>query len=186
MNPFSPTFSGSVTIGSPVGEFFERLHKRVEAGLLTGKPHWRAQYVVTRHSDRELTFRAATWATAINVGLNNVDLRFEADHRLDYVVSYRRWAASALLFTVALGALIGFGLIACYLWLPGMSRDVDEKGGAIIFWGSVVFWGFIWPWLLCALLVPLHKRFARLLLVRLIDEVDKQVGRVACVGPSGE
>jgi hypothetical protein len=82
-------------------------------------------------------------------------------------VTYRRWAACC----VALGALVGTALIACFLLAPAMRRDIAaHEGGAAVFWGSVAFWGFVWPWLLIAL----HKPFAKRCLNRVLTEIDSQ------------
>lgn len=183
MDLFRPLFAGSVTISSPGAEFLERFERRVQAGLLTGKSHWRARYAVTRRTDHELAFRACSLMTAINVGLNDVELRILGDQRLEYVVTYRRWAAYVVVYGIALCGLIGIALIACFLLMPGMRRDIAaQEGGVIVFWGSVVFWGFLWPWLLAALLIPMHKRFARQCLIHIIEQVDKQADSVSCVG----
>jgi len=183
MDFFRPRFAGIVKIGSPGAEFLDRFERRVQAGLLTGKPHWRVRYAVTRRSDHELAFRACSLMTAINVGLNEVDLRILGDQSLEYVVSLRRWAAYAVVFGVSLCGLLGTALIACFLLMPGLRSDIAAyDGGATVFWGSVVFWGFLWPWLLAALLIPMHKRFARQCLIHIIDQVDSQADRVSCVG----
>jgi hypothetical protein len=183
MDFFRPRFAGGVKIRSPGAEFLDRFARRVQAGLLTGKPHWRARYAVTRRADSQLAFRACTWMTAINVGLNDVELRILGDQRLEYVVTYRRWAAYAVVFGVAVCGLIGAALIACFLLLPDLRRDLAaHQGGAAVFWGSVVFWGFLWPWLLAALAIPMHKRFARQCLTHIIEQVDTQAERVSCVG----
>jgi hypothetical protein len=67
---FSPAFGGTVSIRTPSTEFLERLRRRIDAGFLAGTPHWRSRYVVAQQTDRELTFRASGFMTAINVGLN--------------------------------------------------------------------------------------------------------------------
>lgn len=183
MGLFRPQFAGTIQIRSPGTEFLERFERRVQDGLLTGKSHWRAQYTVTRHSDHELAFRACSFMTAINVGLNEVELRIQGDQGLEYQVTYRRWAAAVVGHGVALGGLLGIVLIACYLLLPGMQNEIAaQPGGAAVFWGSMVFWGFLWPWLLAALLIPMHKRFARQCLIRIIDEVDREADAVSCIG----
>jgi hypothetical protein len=183
MDFFRPRFVGSVKISSPGSEFLDRFDRRVQAGLFTGKPHWRARYGVTQRSDHELAFRARSFMTAINVGFNEVDLRILEDQRLEYVVTYRRWAAYALGLNVALGGLIGTALTIWFLLMPDLRSDIaSQDGGTTVFWGSVAFWGFVWPWLLAALLIPMHKRFARQGLLHIIDQVDTQAARVSCVG----
>jgi hypothetical protein len=164
---FSPTFCGTVRIRIPSTEFLDRLRRRIDAGFLTGMPHGRSRYVVTQQTDRELTIRAGNFMTAINVGLNQVEVRIPEDPWLEYVVTYRRWAA----YCVALGALLGTALIACFLLMPGMRSDIAaHDGGTAVFWGSVTFWGFVWPWLLIAL----HKPFAKRCLNRVLAEIDSQ------------
>jgi hypothetical protein len=183
MGFFTPRFAGVVKIRSPGTEFLDRFERRVQAGLLTGKPDWRTRYASTRRSDHELAFRACNLMTASNVGLNEVELRTLGDQRLEYVVTYRRWAAYVVVSGVALGGVLGIALIASFLLLPGMRRDIAAReGGTAVFWGSVVFWGFLWPWLLAALLSPMHKRFAARCLIHIIDQVDTQGDRVSFVG----
>jgi hypothetical protein len=162
---FSPTFRGTIGLRTPSNEFLGRLQRRINAGFLSGMPHWRSRYVVTQQTDRELTFRASNFMTAINVGINHVEVRIHEDLWLEYVVTYRRWAA----YCVALCALIGMLLAGGFLLFPDLRADVDH-GGAGIFWGMVTFWGFVWPWLLIAL----HKPFAKRCLNRVLAEVDSQ------------
>ncbi len=147
---------------------------RVEAGLLTGKPHWRSRYVVTRQTDQELALRAADIMTAINVGLNDVTLRLAGNRNVEYSVSYVRWAA----FVVGLGALFGIAFVLAFLFWDierSISRYsfVADAGlnrilGLTLFWGLVLFWAVVWPWIL----IVFHKPFARKLLNRIIQEVD--------------
>jgi hypothetical protein len=167
MTLFSPTFGGTVNIRTPRTEFLGRLRRRIDAGFLVGTPHRRSRYVVTKQTDRELTFRAGDFPTAINVGLNRVEVRIGEDSRLEYWVTYRRWAACCVAFC----ALIGTALIASYLLIPIMRAEIAaHNGGAAVFWGSVAFWGFVWPWLL----IGLHKPFARQCLNQILTEIDTQ------------
>jgi hypothetical protein len=103
--------------------------------------------------------------TAINVGINHVEVQIRENSWLEYVVTYRRWAA----YCVALGALLGIFGVGGFLLFPNLRADV-ERGGPGIFWGMVAFWGFVWPWLLIAL----HKPFAKRCLNRVLAEVDHQ------------
>jgi hypothetical protein len=50
--------------------------------------------------------------------------------------------------------------------LPSLSVDQN----LLVAWFMVLFWGLVWPWLL----IPMHKRPLRRLVVRLITEVDAQ------------
>jgi hypothetical protein len=162
---FSPRFSGSVRIQTAGTEFLDRFRRRIEAGFLTGMPHWRSHYVVTQYTDRGLTFRAADFLTAINIGINQVELRIPQEQCLEYTVTYRRWAASC----VALCGLIGLLGAVLFFLFPDLRAEV-RRGGTAVFWGMVAFWGFVWPWLL----VALHKPFAKRCLNRVLTEVDSQ------------
>ena len=175
MRILSPTFKGKAAIKSPGPAFLQRFKERVEAGLLMNKPHRRSRYAVTRHSERELAFRATDIVTAINVGLNDVELRAAASGGIEYSVSYRRWTA----YVVGLGAVLALGFLIAFLFgdlgsaidryalVPG--QEPDGNPGMGVFWGFVLFWTVFWPWIL----VILHRPFARKLLERIIAEVDR-------------
>jgi hypothetical protein len=160
---FAPTFGGTVRIRTPSVAFLDQLRRRIDAGLLTGMS--RSRYVVTQQTDHALTFRAGDFMTAINVGLNQVEVRIPEDRRLEYVVTYRRWAA----YCVVLCGLISLLCVTGFFLVPDLRAGIGG-GGAAIFWGMVAFWGFVWPWLLIAM----HKPFAQRLLNRIIAEVDTQ------------
>ena len=121
-----------------------------------------------------LVVLAADWWTAINVGLNRVELRHLPPDLIRYDVRYWRWALYALSLSAGLG-LVGLALLLSldvrgYIarhersMMPGLSIEQNLA----IAWLMVLFWGFIWPWLLIAL----HKRPLRQLVTRLIGEVD--------------
>ena len=109
-----------------------------------------------------------------NVGLNELELRFQKPGAVQYRVRYWRWAS----FTLGLSGILGLvgvllllvfdvrGYIARHevTMLPGLSIDQN----LFVAWAMVIFWGFTWPWLLIAL----HKRPLRRLVARLISEVD--------------
>jgi hypothetical protein len=174
MSVVSPRFTGKTRIEAPGRAFLERMKDRVQAGLLTGAPHWRSRYEVTRHTEQELAFRASDFVTAINVGLNEVELRPTGDGSVSYSVSYKRWAA----YVVGQGALLGVVFLLVFLFWdietqldryplvadPALNRTV----GVALFWGIVLFWTVVWPWIL----IVVHKAFARKLLNRIIQEVD--------------
>lgn len=176
-----PNTEGTVTIRSTAEQFFEGFRARVEAGLLTGRPHPRSNYVVTDASAAHLEICAADWWTAINVGLNRLKLRLLRPGQIRYDVQYWRWASYVLGLCGALG-LVGVavllsidvrGYIARHRssMIPGLS--IEQNLG--VAWLMVLFWGFVWPWLL----ILLHKRPLRRLIARLIAEVD------AAAAPTG-
>lgn len=112
--------------------------------------------------------------TALNVGLNDVELAVSSDRRVRYTIQYRRWACYALLLCGGLGlVLVTFfvmfdirGYIARHAEsrVPGLSIEQNIA----IAWAMAFFWGFAWPWILIAL----HKRPLRRSMAQLIAEVD--------------
>jgi hypothetical protein len=169
----APHIEGAAAIRSKPDEFVKAFERRVEAGLLTGRPHPRSNYRSLHMGPEQLHISAADWLTAINVGLNEVELQ-AAPGSVRYQVWYWRWARSVLLFSGSLG-VIGLVLmqmldIRSYIashrasMISGLSVDQNLQ----LAWSIVVFWGFVFPWLLIAL----HKRPLRRLVARLIGEVD--------------
>ena len=172
----TPRIRGTVQIRSAPAEFLQAFRQRVTSGLLSGKPHPRSNYVVTQAGRDRLHIHAADWSTAINVGLNEVDLELSWQGTLSYEVRYWRWAAyvlalSGILGTIGLLLLLtldvrGYKARLPECMLPGLSVDQN----LIVAWAMVVFWGLLWPWLV----IVLHKPPLRRLLTRLIAEVDAQ------------
>ena len=168
---------GTATIRTPSQAFLTGFVRRIETGLFGGTRHWRCRYVVNRVPSDGLQFRAADWPTALNVGLNDVELHVSADGNVRYAIRYLRWSS----YVLALGAVVGFALILVLARLdirayiarhpasafPGLSMDQNVA----IAWALVVFWGFVWPWILIAM----HRRPLRRLMNRLIAEVDAAV-----------
>ena len=169
----APQIAGTVNIRSSAAEFMQAFQERVASGLLPG-PNPRSNYRVIPAGPGELRVQAADWRTAINVGLNDVEMRLPQPGSVHYQVRYRQWAAFALGFSGLLGS-IGLvllltadvrGYIARHSAsrLPGLSIDQN----LLILWAMVLLWGFAWPWVLIAL----HKRPLRRLVERLVGEVD--------------
>jgi len=176
-----PKTDGTVTIRSSAEQFFEAFRARVAAGLLTGRPHPRSNYLVTEASTAHLEVCAAGWWTAINVGLNRLRLRLLRPGLIRYDVQYWRWARYVLGLCSVPG-LVGLALLLSidvrgYIarhpssMIPGMSIEQNLSVG----WLLVLFWGFVWPWLV----ILLHKRSLRRLIARLIAEVDAGVAPTA-------
>jgi hypothetical protein len=171
---FAPRIAGVLPIRSSPASFVEAFRRRVEAGLLTGKPGSRSNYRVTGAASDRLRVRAEDWRTALAVGLNDLELRLHGRNAVQYVVCYWRWAAYALGLCAVLGA-IGFTLLLTTdarayfarnpsVMIPGLSIDQHVA----MAWGMAVFWGFVWPWLLIAM----HKRPLRRLVERIAADVD--------------
>jgi hypothetical protein len=185
MSLLFPGFMGQTQIASPGAVFLERMKARVQSGLLMGKPHWRSRYVVTRHTQQELAFRASDIMTAINVGLNEVALRTAGDGKLKYTVTYLRWAV----YVVGLGALLGIALVMGFLfgdieaqidqYPPVADPVLNRTVGFVLFWVLILFWALVWPWIL----VVMHRRFAKKLLSRIIREVDTAAQQPVAPGP---
>lgn len=170
----APRISGSYQIESPGPEFLEAFRRRVAAGLISGRPHPRSNYLVAESGPGHLRVQAASWWTAIAVGLNDVELRVRPTRQVSYEVRYWRWATYVLGLSGVLG---GIGLVLLLsLDLPGyiakhpeqMIPGLSNAQNELIAWGMVLFWGFVWPWLLIAL----HKGPLRRLVEGLIREVD--------------
>ena len=170
----APRIAGTATIRSSAAQFVQALERRIGAGLFLGYPQPRSNYRVIKTGSGELRVQAADWWTAISVGLNDVELRVSHPGSVHYQVRYWRWASYALALCGMLG-LIGLVLLLTvdvrgYIArrptsrLPGLSIDQN----VLVAWAMVLFWGFVWPWLL----VALHKRPLRRLVVRLIGEAD--------------
>src|SRR5258705_13873197 len=100
---FTPQIQGTVAIRSTAPEFIDAFRRRTSAGLLTGRPHPRSNYRVTAAGPDHLVVHAADWWTAINVGLNELELSLSQSRSVRYRVRYWRW----LQFGLALGAVLG-------------------------------------------------------------------------------
>jgi hypothetical protein len=169
----TPKIEGTVPIRSSAAAFLEAFRRRVDAGLLTGRPHRRANYRVVDAAGDRLVVVAADWLTALNVGLNHVELTADRG-AIRYRVQYWRWAAYGIALCGTLG-LIGVAMLVGldargYIarnpgsMIPGLSIDQNLW----IAWLMVVFGGLGWPWLLIAL----HRRPLAGLVKRLVAEVD--------------
>jgi hypothetical protein len=174
----TPSIAGAVPIRASAVQFVGAFQQRVAAGLLMGHPHPRSNYRVISAGADELRVCAADWSTAINVGLNDIELRLPRAGSVHYQVRYWRWASYVLGLGGALG-LVGLALLLTadvrgYITahstarLPGLSVNQN----VLVVWAMVLFWGFAWPWLLIAL----HKRPLHRLIVRLVSEVDAAAG----------
>lgn len=171
---FSPLIEGTVSIQAPPPAFLSAFRRRVEHGLLSGRPHSRSNYAVTVAEGDRLRVSAVDWRTAFNVGLNQIELQASQAGQLQYRIAYRRWAS----YAVALGAGLAAAMIVVLLSIdlrayienhpgsmfPGLS--VDRQ--VLVAWAMVAFWGFVWPWLMIAF----HKRPLRRLFGRIVSEVD--------------
>ena len=171
---FFPQVEGTCIIRAEPRAFVSAFARRIETGLLRGASPRRCRYLVTRQRDDRLAFRATNWLTAVNVGLNDVELTISPGGRVSYTIQYRRWARYAILLCGGLGLALGaFFLIfdiRAYVErnagsrIPGLSTGQNVA----IAWAMAVFWGFVWPWILIAL----HKKPVGRRMERLIAEVD--------------
>jgi hypothetical protein len=129
---------------------------------------------MTHSGAGKLHFRAVDLWTAVNVGLNDVDLAITADGRVSYRIRYPRWAGYVLGLCGVLGAVlvVTFEMIDIRDYIarhPGAAvPGVSLEGNVAVAWGMAFFWGLVWPWILIAF----HKRPLRRLMDRIIFEVD--------------
>jgi hypothetical protein len=172
-----PEIRGTLKITSEPEPFFKAFRRRVQYGLLTGKPHSRSKYMATLVDANHLTVRAADWKSAINVGLNDMEFEWVGKGKLNYRVRYWRWT----LYCVALGAVlaaIGIALVLTFdvrsylTAAPGrLMWGLSVEQNIMLLWAFIVFWGFVWPWIL----VALHKRPLHSLVNRLVTAVDESI-----------
>lgn len=166
--------SGAANIRANAAAFVSAFAQRIDAQLFPAAARSRSQYVVTETGAAGLQFRAVTFWTAINVGLNEVDLAVAPGGQVRYTIRFPRWAG----YAIGLGAALGAIFIVIFAMIDLRSYIAQHPGSAFpglsmsqniaIAWGMAFFWGFVWPWILIAL----HKRPLRRLMNRIISEVD--------------
>jgi len=174
MSPPVASFHGRYAPRTEAREFLARVARRVEAGFLMGRPHFRSRYAVTSHSGDRIAIRSEDFWTDFNVGLNDIRLRLAGDGAVEYDVTFRRWLRGSVVLSAALGVI----LVGLYL-LPvpdsiSISAQLrrgtpeEQRLNAAVFWGSVVWWGVAWPWVMALL----HRGPAERLLRNILGEVD--------------
>ena len=171
---FSPATEGTVAVGVAGEVLLRAFARRVVTGLLSSASAARNQYEVEHAAPQVLRFRAVNWLTASNVGLNDVELTLPEANIVRYRIRYARWTCAA----VAIGATVGFALIALLLLFdlrgyiaanPGPEYlGLSPDQNVAIAWSMALFWGFAYPWIL----VAMHKKPLRRLMDSLIAEVD--------------
>jgi hypothetical protein len=167
----TPDIEGTVPIRSSIGVFVAAMRERVATGLLTSP---RARYVVSGADATGIEVRAVDWRTAIDIGLNQIELSQGEPGSIHYRVRYWRWAS----YVIGLSGAIGFVGVALMLGfdvrdyierhqasrIPGLSTQQN----LLMLWVMIAFWGFVWPWVLIAA----HKVPLRRLITSIITDVD--------------
>lgn len=172
---FSPHIEGTLSIKAPNEQFAAALEKRVNDGLLAGKPGPRSNYEVVESTGKSIRVRAVGWWTAINVGLNDFRLDLTQTGKLHFRLQYWRWAIYCIgvCFVIGLTGILFFWAIDLRAYMaqnPGARvAGLTIEQNLMIGWGNLLFWGFAWPWILIAM----HKRPLRRLLERLVAEIDE-------------
>ena len=169
----SPHIEGTLPLRSSTAAFIQAIRERVASGLL-GPNAGRSHYAVSESTPEMVRIHAVNWQSAINVGLNELELRFRHLGTIEYRVRYWRWAAyviglGGILGIMGLALLVSFdvrGYIATHPSTQVAGFSTDQQ--VIIAWMMVLFWGFIWPWLL----IGIHKRPLHRLVARIVSEVD--------------
>ena len=162
MRLFLPVFEGRMSLPSIPHDFASRLAERVRTGLLVPGSRRRANYAVQSENRDRIAFRAATFSTAIAVGLNDVVVERRDSTTLSYRVRFWRWT----LYGVSLCAVIFVALAIGGLVWERKALDAHPYN-PLLFWVQLGFWGLAWPWILTAV----HKRFAARCLERILREV---------------
>ena len=178
MSPPLAKFHGRFTPRTEGRAFLARVARRVEAGFLMGRPHFRSRYAVASHSGDELAIRSENFWTDFNVGLNDISMRIARDGAIEYDVTFWRWLRGGL---VGCGTFAAVMLLAFALPLPESlsiaaqmrhATPAERTLSYAVFWGSLAWWGLAWPWVLAAI----HRRPAENLLRRILGEVDAAGG----------
>jgi hypothetical protein len=170
----TPQIEGAMPIKASKSQFNAALRQRIENGFLTGRPGSRSNYQIVESQPETIQVRAVDWWTAINVGLNDLNLSFSKSGKLHFRLQFWRWA----IYCLALCSVLGLMGVALFLALDIRSYIANNAGARIpglsndqnlyLAWGMLLFWGFVWPWILIAF----HKRPLRKLLAKLVSEID--------------
>lgn len=170
----TPQIEGAMPIQASKSQFIATLRQRIETGFLTGKPGPRSNYEIVESQPETVRVRAVDWWTAINVGLNDLNLNFSKSGKLHFRLQFWRWA----IYGLVLCSVLGLIFVALFLAIDIRSYIANNAGARLpwlsidqnlyLAWGMVLFWGFVWPWILIAF----HKRPLRRLLAKLVSEID--------------
>jgi hypothetical protein len=179
-------FSGRFTPRTEPRAFLAGVERRVEAGFLMGRPHFRSRYAVVMHTGDELAIRSQDFWTDFNVGLNDITLRVAGDGAIEYEVKFWRWVRGCVVLCGVIGAII---LLTFLFPIPGSTLDfrAQWRFGApqepwlrnALLWGQLIWWGVAWPWVLALA----HRGPAEKFLRRILGEVDAAGGSPAAVAP---
>jgi hypothetical protein len=145
---FLPRTESSAPIRSEPESFVQAFARRIESGLLPRASARRSRYAVVRHRPDGLAFRAKDWLTAVNVGLNEVELS-ASPGRARYRVEYRLWATYVVLLSAAIALVMAVVFLALDMHayverhpgetIPGLTIGQNVAVG----WSMVLFWGLL-------------------------------------------
>jgi hypothetical protein len=169
-----PRIEDTLRIQASSERFIAVLRERISSGFLTGQSNSRSNYSIVESTPETIQVRAIGWRTAINIGLNDLNLDLTDRGTIHFRLHYWRWSIYCLALCFAIG------LLGTLLFLTIDIRDyISSHSGSRIpgltieqnmyfAWSNLVFWALIWPWILIAF----HKRPLRRLVVRLVSEID--------------
>ena len=171
---WKPRIEETLRIQASSARFISALHERIRSGLLTNQSRQRENYSIVESTPKIIQVRAIGWWTATNVGLNDLNLNFADPGIIHFRLDFWRWSVYCLGLSLALG----LGGALTFLMIDIRDYITDHSGSRIpglsiqqnmyFAWGILSFWALIWPWILIAL----HKRTLRRLIVRLVGEID--------------
>src|SRR5262249_19211893 len=108
--PFA-SFRGRFSPRTEGRAFLARVARRVEAGFLMGRPHFRSRYAVASHAGDQLAIRSEDFWTDFNVGLNEISLRLVGDGAVEYEVTFWRWLRGCIVMCGAFAILLLAGFV---------------------------------------------------------------------------
>ena len=171
---WKPQIEETLRIQASSARFIAALRERIHDGLLTGQSSSRSNYSIVESTPETIRIRAVGWWTAINIGLNDLNLNLTDSGTVHFRLRYWRWAIYCLMlcFAVGVGGLLIFLKIDIRDYIsshsgariPGLSIEQNMYFA----WCNLLFWALIWPWILIAY----HKRPLRRLIKKIVNEID--------------
>lgn len=151
MKWLKPSLNGSISVHNIHTDLIDKISKRIKLGLFMSASPRRNRYEITSVSKDAINFKSVSLLTSIYIGLNNVNIRIDADNNeIYYEFSFWRWACYCILLSLSLTLLIAFFFLS-HLFGIYIFSEIEYPSSFEIYMyiiPSMVFWGLIWPWIL--------------------------------------